>query len=221
MILYVNGDSHSEGHDAVVKGPNLEHSYGKLLADRLGYEFACDARAGCSNDSIIRRTIKYLETNKPDFLIIGWSTFERQDWFHRNRHYQVTASGYDKLPKGLHERYKQFVIDSTKPETQWRTEKETHKKIIDLHLNLNKRRIKHLFFNCYSWFFYHDAHSWNKFDWQDAYIDPYQKNMTYYFWLEQRGYKPKNKKYYHYGADAHEAWADFLLPKVQDIVHAK
>ena len=42
MILYVNGDSHSAGHDA--GGP--AHSYGKHIADWLSANFVCDAIAG-------------------------------------------------------------------------------------------------------------------------------------------------------------------------------
>ena len=63
MILYVNGDSHSEGHDAIERGPNLTASYGYKLAQKLGAEFVCDATAGCSNEHILKTTKKYLETN--------------------------------------------------------------------------------------------------------------------------------------------------------------
>ena len=55
MILYVNGDSHSAGHDA--GGPDF--AYGRHLANALNSEYVCDAVSGCSNDSIIERTLKY------------------------------------------------------------------------------------------------------------------------------------------------------------------
>ena len=221
MKLYVNGDSHSTGHDAVLPGPNPAHSYGKLLADKLEYEFVCDAVAGCSNDSIVARTKNYLENNTPDFLIIGWSTWEREEWRYQGKTYQVTSSGFDQLPKGLHARYKQFVIDSSIPENQWAMEDRNHDLIEEMHEYLKNKKIPHLFFNCFSYFFYRVRQNRTRKDWGNNYIDPYNQNMTYYFWLEEQGYKPSNPKYYHYGADAHEAWADFLLPKVQDIVYAK
>ena len=221
MILYVNGDSHSTGHDAVLPGPNPEHSYGKLLADKINYKFVCQAVEGCSNDSIIERTWQYLDRNNPNFIVIGWSTWEREEWIYQGQAYNISASGFDQLPKELHKKYKEFVINADEPSFQQNKEIENHKKIYAFHKELKKRNLPHLFFNCYSWFFYHDAHQWDKFDWQDAYINPYQKQSTYYFWLEEQGYKPSNPKYYHYGADAHEAWAEFLLPKVQDIIHAK
>lgn len=216
MILYVNGDSHSEGHDAVVRGPNLEESYGKLLADKLGYEFVCDAQAGCSNDSIIERTLKYLETNKPDFIIIGWSTWERETWYFNNEEYNITASGVDTVHPELQDKYKQWVIDQNLPEVQWNKEFTAHEKIWDLHNQLGN--IPHLFFNCYSHFFYTINRNRMRHDWADSYVDPYDQNMTYYFWLEQQGFRPSNPEFYHYGADAHQAWAEFLLPKVQSLL---
>ena len=60
MKLYVDGDSHSAGHDA--GGPNS--AYGKHIADALGYDYICAAVAGCSNDSIIQRTLNFLQFNK-------------------------------------------------------------------------------------------------------------------------------------------------------------
>lgn len=240
MILYVNGDSHSKGHDAVVqdipapeddseegwqlfsdwqiymKEKNLEVSYGNVLAKKLNAELVCEAEAGCSNDSIIDRTLKYLETNTPDFIIIGWSTWERETWYYAGEEYNITASGTDTVHPDLKEKYKQWVIDQSRPEAQWHKEFTTHDKIWNLHNQL--KHIPHLFFNCYSHFFYTEHQNKPKYDWSNSYIGPYTKDQTYYFWLEQQGFKPSNPKHFHYGADAHAAWAEFLLPKVQTVL---
>jgi hypothetical protein len=218
MKLYVNGDSHSMGHDA--GGPDF--SYGRHIADALGWDFVCDAAAGCSNPSIIRRTADYLETQTPDFVIIGWSTWERETWWSTNgRSYHVTGSGLDTLPEDLHERYKTWVIESDKDYFRQQKESLNHELIWATHNTLKNRNIPHLFFNCYSQFFYTHAFNKPKYPWGDSYVDPYNRNTTYYFWLEQQGYKPANPKFYHYGADAHRAWADFLLPKVQKLLTDK
>ena len=79
MILYVNGDSHSAGAEAVndycfaeedsnyqhlgkTHHPdNLKASYGQVLANNIGYELTCDAESGASNTRILRTTYSYLE----------------------------------------------------------------------------------------------------------------------------------------------------------------
>ena len=245
MIIYINGDSHSLGHDAVVQGipcpeddldenwevwhnwmesmkeKNLEVSYGNVLAKKLGAVLVCEAESGCSNDSIIDRTLKYLESNTPDFLIIGWSTWERETWYWNREPYNFTSSGSDSVHPMLKDFYKQWVIDSNKETVQHQKERDNHVKIYLLHKLLQSKNIKHLFFNTYNFFFYNVQYKEPRYNWghyNQNYVDPYTKNQTYYFWLEQQGFKPSNTEHYHYGADAHQAWAEFLLPKVQSLL---
>ena len=208
--LFVNGDSHSAGHDA----GGIANSYGAHLAQQLNYNLICQATPGCANQTIIRTTYEYLDSNQPDFIVIGWSTWEREEWYHDGKYYYVTSSGFDKLPSALIDQYKQWVIDSTTPQNQKSKEISIHSKIHNLHLYLTERKIKHLFFNCYSYFHYIKHWSLPQFNWGENYINPYDQNFTYYFWLENQGFKPSNPKYYHYGADAQLAWAEFLLPKI-------
>ena len=220
MILYVNGDSHSEGHDA--GGPDF--AYGRHIADKLGYDYVCDAVAGCSNDSIIDRTLKYLESNTPDLIVIGWSTWERETWFWNNEPYNFTSSGIDKVHPMLQEFYKEWVIDSVKPYVQRQRERDAHTKIYLFHKLLQAKNIKHLFFNSYSFFFYNLQYNDPKYYWGENdinYVHPYDVKMTYYQWLENQGFKPANPKFFHYGADAHRAWAEFLLPRVQRILYGE
>ena len=114
MILYVNGDSHSAGAEAVnthafaeddrlywglgrqPHPDNLRASYGCHLANHLGAILECDAESASSNKRIIRTTEEYLETNpKPDLIVIGWSTWEREEWYdsETDRYWQVNAGG--------------------------------------------------------------------------------------------------------------------------------
>ena len=217
MILYVNGDSHSAGHDA----GGIEFAYGRHIADSLGYDYVCEAQPGCSNDSIINRTLKYLESNTPDFLIIGWSTWERETWYWGKQPYNFTSSGTDAIHPMLENFYKEWVIDSSKETVQRQKERDNHIKIYLFHKLLLSRNIKHLFFNCYNYFFHNVQYDEPKYFWghyDQNYIDPYNKDGVYYFWLKQQGFRPSNPEFYHYGADAHRAWAEFLLPKVQTLL---
>ena len=97
MILYVNGDSHTAGAEAanphafanddprynylgrLPHPDNLLVSFGNILAKNLSAELYCDAESASSNDRIIRTTRHYLRTNQPDLIVIGWSTWEREE----------------------------------------------------------------------------------------------------------------------------------------------
>lgn len=214
MILYVNGDSHSAGWDA--GGP--EFAYGKHIAQSLNYDYVCDAVAGCSNQSIIERTRAYVKSHCPDFVIIGWSTWERETWYWHGQSYNITASGVDTVPPELADQYKNWVIRQDIPEVQWAQEFSAHDEIWNFHQELETQKIPHLFFNCFSHFFYTTQQNNLRYEWSNMYIDPYDHNMTYYYWLENQGFIPSNPAFYHYGADAHAAWANFLLPKINSVI---
>lgn len=236
MILYVNGDSHSAAGEAVNKHcfakddqkyyhlgrkphpDNLEASYGNLLARKLGATLVCDAESASSNTRIFRTTEEYLKHNKPDLVVIGWSTWEREEWFEDGIYYQVTASGTDSVPQSLKQQYKDWVISQTHTEVQ-RKILEWHDKIYQFHLNLSEQNIPHIFFNTYTNFSIIRNNQVitdvapicpPEYDWNNSYIDPYSQDMTYYFWLQNSGLETVSKNSYHYGADAHAKWAEFL-----------
>ena len=218
MILYVNGDSHSCGHDA--GGP--EYSYGRHVADGLGWQFVCDAEPAVGNDRIIRRTREYLQHTRPDFVIIGWSTWEREEWIYNGLSYHVTASGADDVPEELKTKYKEWVIRQSSQERYTELEYANYDKIWAFHLELKSQNIKHLFFNTYSCFshkrWYNVDSIQTKNKWFEFSIDLYRQDMTYYFWLKNNGFNLVDPKWHHYDADAHQGWANFILPKVKSIL---
>jgi hypothetical protein len=223
LIVYVNGDSHSAGAEAVNSycfaeddplywalgrrphPDNERSSYGCELANMLGAILECDAESASSNSRIIRTTIDYLNTNTPDLVIIGWSTWEREEWWHEptQRYWQVNAGGIGHdWPNDIKERYKSYIanLDVTQAITQ------TVDNIWALHTELDKQKIKHLFFNTFE-----PIHSTHKFtNWNGSYLEPYNPDFTYYNWLIQKGFKTVRPDSYHFGPDAHCAWADFL-----------
>ena len=117
MILYVNGDSHTAGAEAVnahafaeddpflnylgrMPHPaNLAVSWGKKLADIVKFGFKCDAESAASNQRIIRTTRHWISQRPTELqntlVIIQWSTWERQEWQVNNIYYQVNGSGID------------------------------------------------------------------------------------------------------------------------------
>ena len=227
MNIYINGDSHSAGaelykgccfadddplysHLGGLAHPKcIELSYGYKLASSLNAGFFCEAVSASSNDRIMRKTKEFL-SNLPKgktVIVIGWSTWEREEWLHKGTHYQLTASGTDAVPEELSDRYKQWVVDQT-PQVLEEKQKDWHTRIHDLHLELYDRKIKHLFFNTFNCFTEEPR------DWHDCYVKPYNLNGTYYHWLKENGFNTVNPDSYHYGRDAHSAWAKHILPRL-------
>lgn len=221
MILYVNGDSHSAGAEAVVpycfaqddylyrglgRRPHPENeraSYGCLIANQLNAILHCDAESASSNSRIIRTTREYLANEgTPDAIIIGWSTWEREEWLYDNVFWQVNAGGLSNdWPEEIKERYKKYIVS-----INWNHyEQKAHEEIFAFHNELQNLNIKHLFFNCYS-----DFVNQPMVDWNNCYVEPYDPDMTYWQWLTNNGFKSNDA--YHFKADAHEKWAEFLFP---------
>jgi hypothetical protein len=165
MILYVNGDSHAAGAEAATphafaeddgdlyhlgRQPhpkNLEVSWGNQLSKKLQCAFTCDAESAASNYRIERTTRAWLDQLPPwqsAFVVIGWSTWERQEWPYRDHYLQVGSSGLDHVPDELKQRYKEFVVgvDWTERQQFW------HDRIWKLHCDLVAKQIPHVFFNC-------------------------------------------------------------------------
>lgn len=230
MIVYANGDSHIAAAEAVLTHcfanddenyvdlgrkahpENLKVSLVKIVADYLNAELVCDAESGASNDYILRTTSEYLKTNTPDLIIIGWSTWEREEFFHNGVYYQFSAgwNGND-WPNKVVEEYKKWAIDRM----PWYYENLWHEKIFKFHTDLTSKNIPHLFFNTYLSFYYPSR---NKAEWGKNYINPYSDSYTYFYWLKNQGIKTVNPNSYHYGPDGHKKWAEFLLPYVNDIL---
>jgi len=247
LIVYVNGDSHSAGCDAVHPASflgddnkytnllknnkiwkdeiywsphpdNLKVSYGQRLSDALNATLHCHARSASSNDRILRTTYQYLQEFKPDLIIIGWSTWEREEWFDEDEGiwYQVNGSGIDLIPNKWHERYKKYVNGSLQ-NPAWNNKVITlHNKMWQLHLYLNELRIPHLFFNTYNTLKVLAHENLVTIpDWKHNYLDPYS-NFSFFSYLVSQGCK--HNKSNHFGPDAHKKWTEFLLPHVKKLL---
>lgn len=225
MILYVNGDSHAAAaecvnahawaqDDGIYWGlgqrphpDNERASFGCELANRLNAVLCLEAQAGCANQRILRTTRAWLEQqhHQPQdvFVLIQWSTWERQEWWHDGQWYQVNASGLDHIPHALQDRYRQFVR-----EIDWATATESaHNDIWQLHQVLLSGKIPHLFFNGNSDFgSVHTRH-----DWRGHYIAPYDAAYTFDSVLRSNGFRTVQPESWHFGPDGHCFWAEYLL----------
>ena len=200
MILYINGDSHSYGI-------NLDDSdkFATLVATHFDLPIENHAHVGASNARILRTTREYLQQgNRPALIIIGWTTWEREEWSHNGAYYNVNSSGHDTLPDVLADRYKDWVVEQTQTTLEIKSQ-HWHTEIYQLHSELVQQHIPHVFFNCMYNFFNCDLHN----EWNNNYVGPYDNEMSFYWYLHRLGFKAD--AWYHYSADGNRAWAEFLI----------
>ena len=224
MYFYVNGDSHTAAAEAVVpycfaedesryfymgRAPHPENArvaWPVHLQSRLKIPVANYSESASSNTRIIRTTKEFLENRtNPDqvFIIIQWSTWEREEWLIDDIYYQVNASGIDHVPESHQQQYKEYIAS-----VDWnRKTQEAHHEIWEFHLYLESMNIPHLFFNGNNSF----SRIRNQQVWGNSYIEPYNDAMTYSNWLQQQGHKTVSKDSYHFGPESHRQWGDFIV----------
>lgn len=232
MILYVNGCSHSAAAEAAVqhawacddgelwmrgKEPhpaNLAVSYGQHVANALGAKLICQAQSGGCNDRIIRVTRDWVNQN-PDklhdtFVILQWTTWEREEWFYQDEWWQVNASGTDIVPPELEDRYKQYVIS-----VDWEQKtKLAHDQIWETHQWLVRLGVRHLFFSAHSTF--SDIDPKDQKNWGRYYLLPYSRDHSYNALLRHNSFEYTSPYGYHFGADGHCFWANYVLQYIND-----
>jgi hypothetical protein len=225
MKIYVNGDSHAAAAEAVNphafaeddqryfymgRAPhpdNLKVSWAKRLSETTKSVLHLDAESASSNTRILRTTRAWLEKNQrwwPETLvIIQWSTWERTEWLIDGVYYQINASGVDIVPDGHQDAYREFIAGVDLE----RSVRESHDQIWSFHQELLERSIAHIFFNGNSYF----GGITDQKDWGASYIKPYDPEHTYNAWLKNNGHDTVAPDSWHFGADAHAAWARFML----------
>jgi hypothetical protein len=230
MILYVNGNSHAAAAEAVNphawacddglfwglgRNPHPDNervSFGCELANWLRAVLYLDAQAGCSNTRIMRTTREWINSNpdavKDCFMVIQWTTWEREEWWHQGQDFQVNASGIDDVPQELQEKYRHFIIG-----IDWQSKtNQAHKEIWEFHTELKQLGIRHVMFNGNS----HFGEIVDQKDWGVSYMNPYDANLTYDRVLKHNNFKPVNPNSWHFGPNAHCFWAEYLLQYINN-----
>lgn len=208
MILYVNGDSNSAGTGL----KDITQSWPQLLAKRLGYTLVNDAGPGASNPRILRVT--NLKKIDPDntFVIIGWTSWEREEWEFNGRYYDVNSGGHTTLPPELELKYKEWVAEQNSAQQAIKS-KDAHDYLYLLHQKLANQKIKHLFFNALMPFQHNLLDPVHK-DWGKNYLGPYDNELSYYWYLKNHGWQTDSRN--HYAEDAQAIWANLLYNYIQE-----
>lgn len=232
MILYTNGDSHTAAAEAVntyafaeddkkyfhlrrkPHPDNLAVSWTMALSHALKMSYHCDAESASSNARIMRTTREWIERSKDSLdpsevlMVIQWSTWEREEWDINGVRYQVNASGIDDVPGEYIDFYKQWIVD-----IDWdQKTKQAFGDIIEFHQYLSNLGYRHVFFNGNNTFY--EIPEDERYDFGESYIEPYLPEGGYDGWLQLNGYDTVITSNYHYGQEAHAAWARHLLEHI-------
>jgi len=220
--LWVNGDSHTAGahaHDDIVD------TFAKQLADHYNIGHTNIAVAGGSNQRIIRTTIEALPNLDPKdtFILIGWSSWERTEWYFDNQWHDICADPGYNVPEFIKQRWQEnneyfqkHFVDKTAEQEIWRCAKEQEHAIWTFHKLLDNLGYKFLFFlGCEYPFFRQEQGSassalpWLPGTWAH---DPYTESGFSHY-SKQQGFVRDDM--WHYGQSAHDAWAQYLLPYLE------
>jgi len=224
MKLYVNGDSHAAGAEAVNsfvfaeddprffylgRAPHPDNSkvcWARLLSDVLKTTLYLDAEGASSNARILRTTRDWIKANQHDLaqclIVIQWSTWEREEWIDsRGNYLQVNASGIDHVPESMELQYKEFIasVDWNQRTNYW------HDQIWQFHNELLDQNLPHVFFNGNNNF----SIVKERKDWGISYIEPYSSSFDNM--LKNNGFQTVSPDSWHFGKEAHSFWYRFML----------
>jgi hypothetical protein len=218
MNIYFSGDSNTAGTQ--LSDPMESFAY--VLGKKLGStSIVVEAVAGGSNDKILRDTQSYLSSNTDvvDFVVIGWTSPEREDWFINGNYrslnkFELFQEGFD-LEKD--ERY-DFYLKNQANNGNYHAEmqKYWHSKIYNYHLELTYNKIPHLFFNAiYSFALFNHGKTLFHHDWNNVFLAPYDHRGSMVDFCQDAGYQEITPGWYHFNKHAHQEWAEVLYQHIK------
>ncbi len=216
MILYVNGDSHCVGHginvefgmtqedpcfEYIKQAPhpkNFQDSFGYQIAQQLNLSLVCQASSGSSLERCLRTTQNFIfQTNNKVFVLLGIPALNREEWYYQNKWWQITKGDANRYPIELHTRFKNWLISVDSDEYKKLRTQIISTKITTFTKWLSKHNIPHILFSTV----------------EDI---PDLTTPVYSRYLETQGFKAD--KWHHFKSDAHSKWAEYLEPKIYDII---
>ena len=225
--IYVNGDSHTaqvypQGNSAVDQ-----------LGKRIGYNVINDALPGGSNQRIIRTTLERLPSLDPadTVIVIGWSSFERTEWYYQDSWYQICGDPWYKVPPELKQVW-QLHMDAWHANERYenfRIMQEQHAAIWRFHHVLHQLGYKTLFYQGCDTFFFDGCPQQDQpyaLPWLPVWVhNPYmtlnpdnsRTIENFSLWALDQGFLHSDNRS-HFGQDTHDAWADYLEPQLRKLI---
>lgn len=221
MFFYFNGDSNTAGTE--LDNPQNE-SIAACVAHAFGAQYLNHSVPGAGCDQILASTRAYINFCKntrqwPDFVMIGWTDWNRQDYFYSGNTYSINSLKLQYPEKVDSARVDHF--DSIKSNTSYNAAMAVYynNAIYNLHQELNYYKIFHLFFNATESLNQYSINSVDldplKFDWKNCYYEPYVREHAFRSYCENKKYPHITPGFYHYQAHAHAEWAELLCDHIR------
>ena len=172
-VIYCDGCSWTGGHDIDPKlekegltdvnhSDNDSHRLPKLWPYKLGQlinaEIINNGVAGSSNDGIVRRTLREVKNllsehrAKDIYVVIGWTSPERKDFFYRNDNKAAWDTLYPNQSEYYHPDEDVQKFWEIYVQKYWNEEEYLERylqQVMFLHLFLKDLGVKHLFFDAF------------------------------------------------------------------------
>jgi hypothetical protein len=200
-------------------GPDSSNFF-NIIARHFDFDFECHAKNGASNDHIIRMTRQWIDScNDPDkFVFIGWSTWEREEHQVDNTYYDIDAwciyHAFNTPPElEIHaDRLKQKLEGN--PNYMDMCAQSWAGRIYEFAKYLESKNVGYLFWNAYSRL---TPPGPGQAEFDHRFVKPYTDCFNQYWYLKQiRNHPTQANDPYHFDAQGHRKWADFLIQWITD-----
>jgi hypothetical protein len=196
--------------DQPIDGNNMVPEFSRLMDQ----PFRCWGKNGASN-YWIETHLEYFLADRSSFdrpfLLIGWTSFEREEWPWLYNNISVCGGPDFGMPEPMKAKFNQWKNklngDYYRDRAQF-----WHDCIYQIHLNLQKLDIPHLFWTTYINF----KEIANQQDWHGSFFQPYEENGCMSRFLESQGVRSIENDPWHYGPEAHATWAQALYNYSQE-----
>lgn len=235
-IMIIAGCSHTSGSE--IDGTqdsayNRQHSYGNVLAAKMGYTPVNMAEPGSTNPSIARSVLEWFDKKyNPEtmevFVLVGWSDssrleipFHRKTWYNEmfpftdyhsgsgNDYIRINVGweGSDPDERVLIPEYHRFIAKNEKY-----LEILTANLVLQIQYFLNSKNIDYLMCNSTHAFNKNNAYLKFYLDLVDTtkYYNMKDSEQSFYIKYKNAGYTNPKAKYWHHDETPHALFADEL-----------
>lgn len=233
-VMLITGCSHACGSEidgTEESAYNRQNSFGNLLAKKAKYRPVNIASSGCTNSTIARSVIEWIEYNyNPNtmnlFVLIAWTESSRLEipaenpiWYGEvdtfSDYKSITSHHYYRINLGLTQEgtsikdlasYQKFIVNN-----QDYFEMSNAINVLQTQYFLNSLNINYLMCNTMHMFteskyikFYLDQID------KRRYVDMLDNEKSFYWFYKNAGYENPKAKYWHHNEEPHELYAKKL-----------